>query len=197
MPQPPFKTITSSDAPSFGLSMTDDALVTFTGPPNAEGATPFVDQGFMPINQVTIGGIPQDVHGKYDGLFIHYFALGTQSISANGLPSVDYSSLDYEVYGYKGDATFGHASDGTPTESGATHLDVLAQGSMIPGTGHLQFNPDGTIKGNVDATYTVGGQQTGTLDLLISHAAADLSPTANGFTLKGGDLQATFIPAHG
>jgi len=63
----------------------------------------------------------------------------------------------YRTPGYKGDATFGHAADGTPTVSGAKHLTVLAQGDLITGTGHLAFGADGGITGEVNTSMQIDG----------------------------------------
>ncbi len=181
----------------FNLSMSDDALVTFTGPagPGAPGALSFRDTGYMPVNELTIGGSLQDLKGKLDGLFIHYSAKGVQQFAAPGAPTTaDYTSLQYEIMGYKGDATFGHAADGTPTVSGAKHLTVLAQGNLVFGTGHLGFGADHGIAGEVKTLMQVDGQVAGTLDFSVQHVATDIGPLANGFTLGGGTLHATFVP---
>lgn len=179
---------------SFDLSMTDDALVTF-GAPVGPGALSFVDVGYMPVNALTVGGGVVDLKGKLDGLFVHYSATGVQHLSATGIPTTaDYTSLQYELVGYKGDATFTHATDGTPTLAGAKHLTVLAQGSLLPGMGHLVSGPDGSITGDVNTSLQVNGQVAGTLDFSVQHAAGDLGPAANGFTLSAGTLHATFVP---
>jgi len=178
----------------FDLSMSDDALVTF-GAPVGPGALSFLDVGYMPVNALTIGGDLQQLKGKLDGLFIHYSATGVQHFAAPGVPTTaDYTSLQYELVGYKGDATFGHAADGTPTLSGAKHLTVLAQGDLITGTGHLGFGANGGISGEVDTSMRIDDQVVGTLDFSVQHAAGDIGPAANGFTLSGGTLHATFVP---
>ena len=203
MAKSPINVITDPNPPPFNLTMSDDALITFTAPttPTAPGsafALSFNDVGFMPVNAVTIAGMPQDLHGKFDGLFIQYSGQGTQNFAAPNAPTTaDYSSLHYDLVAYKGDISFGHAADGTPTFSGGKHLTVIAQGDLIPGQGHLGFNPaTGGIAGDVNTTLKVDGQVTGTLDLSVSHAAGDIGflPTGAGFTLDGGILNATFHP---
>ena len=178
----------------FELSMSDDALVTF-GPLVGLGARSFLDVGYMPVNALTIGGDLQQLKGKLDGLFIHYSATGVQNFAATGAPTTaEYTSLHYELVGYKGDAAFGHAADGTPTLSGAKHLTVLAQGDLIPGTGHLGFTAAGGIAGEVDTLMRINGRMVGTLDFSVQHAAGDIGPAAGGFTLGGGTLHASFVP---
>lgn len=193
--------ISDENPPPFSLTMTDDALITFMGPttPTAAGsafALSFLDVGFMPINAATIAGVPQNLAGKFDGLFIQYSGQGTQNFAAPNAPTTaDYSSLHYELVGYKGDLTFGHAADGTPIISDGKHLTVIAQGDLIPGLGHLGFNPaTGGISGAVSTTLSVDGHVAGTLDISVMHAARDLGflPTGAGFTLDGGLLHATF-----
>ncbi len=178
----------------FDLSMSDDALVTF-GAPVGPGTLSFLDVGYMPVNALTIGGDLQHLKGKLDGLFIHYSATGVQNFAASGAPTTaDYTSLQYELVGYKGDATFGHAADGTPTVDGAKHLTVLAQGDLIPGTGHLGFGTNDGITGDVNTSMRIDDQVVGTLDFSVMHGAEDIHRLANGFTLDGGTLHATFVP---
>ncbi len=179
----------------FDLSMSDDALVTF-GAPVGPGALSFLDVGYMPVNKLTIGGDLQHLQGKLDGLFIQYNATGVQHFAATGAPTTaDYTSLQYELVGYKGDATFGHAADGTPTVSGAKHLTVLAQGDLITGTGHLAFGANGGITGEVNTSMRIDGQVVGTVDFSVQHAFGDIGHTATGgLTLDGGTLHATFVP---
>lgn len=195
------KIITGSNPSPFSLTMSDDALITFTGPasPTAAGsafALGFLDVGFMPVNTLTIAGMPQELQGKFDGLFIQYSGQGTQNFVAPNKPTTaDYASLHYDLVGYKGDITFGHAADGTPTISNGKHLTTIAQGDLIPGMGHLGFNPaTGGIAGSVSTTMKINGEVAGTLDLSVVHAAGDIGflPSGHGFTLDGGTLQATF-----
>jgi hypothetical protein len=191
----PILTATDQQPSPFDLSMSDDALVTFTGPagPGAPGALSFLDAGYMPVNELTIGGDPQQLKGQLNGLFIHYTATGVQHFAASGAPTTaDYETLQYEIMGYKGDATFGHAANGTPTVSGAKHLTVLAQGA---GTGHLGFGADGGITGEVNTLMQIDGQVVGTLDFSVQHARGDIGhPATGGLTLDGGTLHATFLP---
>ncbi len=185
-------TITDQHPPPFDLNMSDDALVTF-GAPVGPGALSFTDVGYMPINDLTIGGDPQQLKGKLDGLFIQYNAEGVQHFAQSGAPTTaDYTDLHFELMGYKGDAVFGHAADGTPTVDGTKHLTVLAQGDLI--TGQLGFGPTGGITGDVNASFRINGRVVGTLDLSVQHAAGDIGPNATGFTLNGGTLHATFAP---
>ena len=157
----------SQQTSPFDLSMSDDALVTF-GAPAGPGALSFLDVGYMPVNALTIGGSLQDLKGKLDGLFVHYSATGVQHFAAPGAPTTaDYTSLQYEIVGYKGDAIFGHAADGTPTASDAKHLTVLAQGDLIAGTGHLGFTATGGITGEVNTSLQINGQVVGTLDFSV------------------------------
>lgn len=173
--------------------MSDDALVTF-GAPVGPGALSFHDEGYMPVNELTIGGTLQQLKGKLDGLFIHYTAGGVQHFDpTSGAPTTaDYTSLHYELMGYKGGITFGHTADGTPTVSDAKHLTVLAQGDLI--AGYLGFGADHGIAGQVEASMQVDGQAVGTLKIDVQHAARDIGYTATGLTLDGGTLHATFAP---
>ncbi len=195
------KLITDPDPPQFDLTMSDDALITFTGQatPTVEGsafALSFLDIGFMPVNLVTIAGMAQDLKGKFDGMFIQYSGQGTQNFAGPNVPTTaDYSSLHYDLFAYKGNLTFGRAADGTPTISGGTHLTEIAQGDLIPGLGHLAFDPaTGGIAGKVSTTMEVDGQVIGTFDISVLHAAGDISylPTGAGFMLSDGTLHATF-----
>jgi len=186
---------------AFDLSMSDDALITFGAPVGPVGpfgpiAVSFLDTGFMPVNALTIGGEMQQLKGKLDGLFIQYNATGVQHFAAPGVPTTaDYTTLHYELVGYKGDATFGHAADGTPTLSGAKHLTVLAQGDLLPGMGHLGFTPAGGIAGTVATSFQVNGAAAGAVNFTVEHSATDIGPAPGGFTLSGGTLHATFVPA--
>ncbi len=193
MAKNPILTATDQQPSPFDLSMSDDALVTFIGPAGP-GALLFLDTGYMPVNGLTIGGDPQYLKGQLDGLFIHYNAEGVQHFAASGAPTTaDYTSLQYELMGYKGDAAFGHAADGTPTVSGAKHLTVLAQGDLI--TGYLGFGADGGITGEVNTSMQIDGQMVGTLDISVQHTSSDIGHTATGgLTLDGGTLHATFLP---
>lgn len=175
------------------LSMSDNALVSF-GRPVGPGTLSFLDVGFMPVNELTIGGDLQHLKGKLDGLFIRYSGEGVQSFAASGEPTTaKYTSLHYELMGYKGDATFGRVADGTPTVSGAKHLTVLAQGDLI--NGYLGFGADGGITGKVNTSMQIDGQAVGTLNISVQHASGDIVRTATGgLTLDGGTLQATFVP---
>ncbi len=194
MAKNPILTGTNQQPSPFDLSMSDDALVTF-GAPAGPGALSFVDVGYMPVNELTIGGALQDLKGKLDGLFIHYSAEGVQHFAAPGVPTTaDYTKLQYELVGYKGDATFGHDAYGTPTLSGAKHLTVLAQGNLIDGTGHLRFGVGG-ITGEVNTLMRIDDQVVGTLDFSVQHATGDIHyPLTGGLTLDGGTLHATFVP---
>jgi hypothetical protein len=180
---------------SIELQMSDDALVTF-GPPVDPGAVSFHDIGYMPVNALTISGhiAGNPLPGGLDGMFIHYVSDGVQHFAVTGAPSTaDYTGLHYELVGYKGNATFGHAADGTPTISGIVQQTVLTQGDLI--AGHLAFGADGGITGEVDATVQFGGRATGRLDISVQHTAGDIGhPSASSLTLSGGKLDATFVP---
>lgn len=187
----PWQTITGKNPPQFNLEMTDDALVTF-GAPVALDALSFTDIGYMPVNALTIGSNLQQLTGRYDGLFIQYRGTGIQHFANTTPTTADYTSLHYELVGYKGMPTFSHAADGTPIVSDASHLTILAQGNLLHG--QLGFNGLGGISGEIDATFQVKGQVTGTLQLDVQHNAYDITPTAAGFTLDHGSLQATYLP---
>ena len=151
----------------------------------------------MPVNAATIAGMPQDLKGKFDGMFIKYSGQGTQNFAAPNAPTTaEYSSLHYDLFGYKGDMTFGHAADGTPTISGGKLLThAIAQGDLIPGLGHLGFDPaTGWDRRRCEHDPEGRWRVTGTLDITVMHAAGDISylSTGAGFTLNGGTLQATF-----
>lgn len=196
MAKNPIVTGTNQLTQPFDLSMSDDALVTF-GAPVGPGALSFLDVGFMPVNALTIGGDLQQLKGKLDGLFIRYNATGVQHFAAPGVPTTaDYTSLHYDLVGYKGDATFSHAADDTPTLSGAKHLTVLAQGDLIARTGHLGFTATGGIAGTLATTLQVDGTVAGTVNFTVQHAAGDIGIglAGGGFTLSGGTLHASFVP---
>lgn len=190
----PVQVITGHDPSSFDLGMTDDGLVTF-GAAVAPDAVSFSESGFMPITQMTVAGDPLQLQGRVDGLFIKYSATGSQSFGPGDVPpSAAYDSLHYELIGYKGDATFGRAADGTPTVSGIHNEIVLAQGDLQ--SGQLAFTATGGIEGKVAATFTAAdGGGSGSLDLTVQHAAGDVGLTGAGLTLSGGDLTAVFVPA--
>lgn len=201
MAKSPISIITGSNPPSFNLTMSDDALITFEGQttPTAVGsafALSFQDVGFMPVNTVTIAGMSQDLKGKFDGLFIQYSGQGTQNFAAPNAPTTaDYSYLHYDLVAYKGDLKFGNAADGTPTISDGKHLTVIAQGDLIPGLGHLGFDPKtGSIVGALSTTLNIDGKIAGTLNLSVMHGFGDITnlPTGTGFKLDGGILQAAF-----
>ena len=139
-------------------------------------ALSFQDDGFLPINSVTFAGLPQDLKGKFDGLFILYSGQGTQNFVAPSAPTTaDCASLHYNLVGYKGDITFGHAANGTPTVSGGKRRCNLQD------------------FGSVSTTVKVDGRLRNA-DLSVSRAAGDIGilPTGNGFTLDGGKLSAMF-----
>lgn len=147
----------------FDLAMSDDALVTF-GAPVGPGTLSFTDVGYMPVNSLTIAGVSEQLKGKLDGLFIQYTATGVQHFAATGAPTTaDYTALHYELVGYKGDATFAHAADGTPVLNGGQYLTVLAQGDLI--AGQLGFGGDGGISGGVKASMQVDGKVVGMLGI--------------------------------
>lgn len=187
----PWQTISSKNPPQFNLEMTDDALVSF-GAPVAPNALSFNDTGYMPVTALTIGSNLQQLTGKFDGLFIEYSGKGIQHFANNTPTTADYTSLHYDLVGYKGTPTFGHAANGAPIVSDAGHLTILAQGDLLHG--QLGFNSVGGIAGEIDATFRVKGDVTGTLTLNVQHSAGDIMPTATGFTLDHGFLQATYIP---
>jgi hypothetical protein len=178
------------------FNMTDDALVTFGGPVGAD-PVPFHDIGFMPVNALTIAGaipgISVPLPGGLAGMFVRYSADGIQHF-ANGAPSTaDYTGLRYDLVGYTGHATFGHAADGTPTVSGLLTQVVLGQGDLI--AGHLAFDASGAISGEVDVTVRSGLLTMGRLDVAVQHAAGDVGHTATGgITLSNGNLVGTFVP---
>lgn len=192
MAKNPISIITDRHSPAYDLSMSDDALVTF-GKPVGLDALSFADVGYMPVNALTIGDDLQDLKGKLDGLFIRYSATGLQHFASGAPTTADYMTLHYDLVGYKGDAAFTRAADGTPTLSDAKHLTVLAQGDLI--AGHLAFGADGGIAGQVYTSMQINGQVVGALDISVQHAAGDIGHTATGgLTLDGGTLHATFVP---
>ena len=192
MANKPVSAIINQQPPPFNLSLSDDALVTF-GAPVGPGAVSFLDVGYMPVNELTIAGDPLQLKGKLDGLFIQYSGTGVQHFAANGAPTTaDFTSLHYDIVGYKGDATFDHAADGSPRISDAKHLTVLAQGDLI--MGQLAFNAGGGITGKLDASLRIDGHVVGTLAISVQHPAGDIGPAMNGLTLTGGTLNATFTP---
>ena len=216
MPKTPSQTSYTQDS-AFTMTMTDDALVTFTGVARASsgvpgaagfdpGALSFIDQGYMPVNSLTLGGNPLHLPSGFDGMFIHYYnGIGVQDLQSG---AVDYTSLHYELVGYTGQATVSRAADGTPTVSGTLRQVVLAQGDLIPaslraGNGHLAFDASGGIGGQMDVTVQMGGKTVGELDIQVSHKATDISPAFDasghqtGIKLDNGSLVATFVPLTG
>jgi len=178
--------------------MSDDALVTFDFAHQAGAAVPFHDVGYMPVNQLTIAGHGQELPSGPNGIFISYSGDGVQNLATG---TVDYTSLHYELVSYKGPhATFSHLADGTPVVNGAHHQIVLAQGDLIPGQGHLQFNPSGGINGQLNASMQIDGKTVGALDISVYHAAGDVHPILgktgqlSGLTLDQGTLHAIFVP---
>ena len=182
---------------SLQFTMSDDALVTFGQPVGSDGLS-FHDIGYMPVNAMTIAGnIPgltaALTSGALNGLFIQYASDGVQHF-ANGLPTtIDYTSLHYQLLGYTGHATFGHAADGTPTVSGMLQEVVLAQGDLI--SGKLAFNTSGGVSGELDVSMRVAGLRVGSVDISVQHSAADIGHTATGgLTLSNGTAVGTFVP---
>lgn len=181
------KTATSSIKP---LHLTDDALVTFTQP-NSAGVATFHDSGFMPITESTVSD------GKAVHFFLQYDSTGTLQFGPQGPASATYSALHYREFAYTGNATFGHAADGTPTLTGTHDVAQVMAGDLIPGQGHLTFNPNGSISGEVNVTARVGGAGpvVGQYDIAVNHSASDIGFTAKGgMTLSGGTSTATFVP---
>lgn len=190
---PNSSTATNSGQPTYGMDLTDDALVTFTGPVN--GGVGFTDTGFMPVTELTVDGKAAPQPNGLSGEFISYTGTGVQN--ANG---ITYNTLNYELIGYTGRATFNHAADGTPTVTGAGDEVVLAHGSLIGGS--LAFQQNGGIGGEVEVTVLFGKQNVGNLDISVQHSASDIhylfangtGAPPSGLTLSNGSLQATFIP---
>lgn len=188
----------SSPIPQLGpfqLNMSDDALVTF-GAPTSGGGVAFHDTGYMPVNEVTVSGIPLDHPPGNGNLFIQYSGDGVQYFNNSGQPTTAvYSDLHYELVEYNGAGSFQHAADGTPTADGVGNPVVLAQGDLD--AGQLTFNPDGGITGEVTGSFLTDGQTVGTLDISVQHSASDIGYFAGGLTLDGGSLQATYTPLSG
>jgi hypothetical protein len=192
LPKTPNQTPTTQQ-PQFGMNMTDDALVLLSAP-DGNGVAQFTDEGYMPVNSFTLGMDPLHLPSG-EKFYIHYHdADGTQE---NG--TIHYEHLQYELVGYKGKATFTHdSSTGAPIMNGGTNPVTLASGKLI--SGDLAFQPDGNggtmIAGMIDVSVMMGGVQVGQLDISVKHeVATDLHGAPGGFTLDGGTLQATFIPA--
>jgi hypothetical protein len=190
--------------PAFSLDMTDDALVTLGTPTNFQGPTAtasFTDVGFMPVTPQSIAGAPLHLPGWADGLFIRYTSDGLQNLydigtasTPNYVPTVAiYADLHYELVAYKGNASFGHGPNGTPTVAGILKEAVVAQGDLIAGSLGVD-RATHAISGDVLTTLQLGNQTVGNLDIAVSHAASDVGPAPSGFTLSGGALHATFIP---
>ena len=207
MPKTPNQSGTVKDSTPFEMDvpvqmdMSDEALITF-GPP-AVGGLSFHDVGYMPVNAVTIAGNTRNLPGGgLDRMFISYEADGVQHFdTTTGAPTTaDYTGLHYELWSYKGQATFGHAADGTPTVSGPgshsdpLHKTLIARGDLLQG--HLASGMNGGISGEVDVSVLVNGQRVGELDISVRHSARDIGPAPGGFTLTGGALHATFVPLH-
>jgi hypothetical protein len=171
------------------LHISDDALVTFTQP-NSLGVSAFHDSGFMPITEATIA------NGVTTHFYLQYDSTGSLQFGAQGPVSADYSSLHYREFAYTGNATFGHAADGTPTITGVHDAIQVMSGDLIPGHGHLAFNPNGSISGEVNVTAKIGGAGpvVGQYDIAVSHAASDIGFTrTGGMTLTGGTSTASYF----
>lgn len=172
-----------------GLTMTDDALVTFGQP--TSGGVMFHDTGFMPVTAESVAG---HTFAPPAGttMFLAYNATGVQHFSASGAPTTaDYTQLHYTLYAAQGKGSFGHAADGTPTSAGMSDLVKLAGGYLIKG--ELAFTQTGGITGSISATASVFGAPIGSVAMSIQHAATDIGHTATGgLTLSGGNPHATF-----
>jgi len=181
------------------MTMTDDALVTFFGTPDPEdGHVSFRDAGYMPVNEVTVGGTPLNHPPGHGNLFIHYMGEGDQYLDGNGLPTTAvYRTLQYELVSYNGAGKFGHAADGTPTASGVGNPTLLAQGHLIGSDNQLTVDLITGISGTLHASLL--GPTPGTLDITVSHSAGDIHPImagsiVTGLTLDGGMFGAHFTP---
>lgn len=168
------------------LSLDDQAEVTFGTP--VLGGISFHDVGFMPIT-----GIDGHAGGAGGGLFLKYTADGVQHFDAAGNPTAaDYNSMHFEIDAYIGKLTFGHAADGSPTETGSALIVKIATGDLL--SGHLAFGPTGNITGEVDASLkALNGTVIGALDIHVAHAPGDIGPALGGMTLSGGTTTADLI----
>lgn len=202
MPKNPFQ-----PAAQFRMDMTDDAVVTFTGPDLATGGVKFHDEGYMPVTQLTLAGNRQLPPGL-DHFFISYHGDGVQTFSALAADA-SYTGLQYDLIGYKGPNASFSVAGGKPIVSGAHNLTVLAHGEAYgEGVGnlHIAFSDFGHtqitgITGQVNAPMQIDGQTVGKLHIDVNHDGSDAhwifganSPLPSGLTLEQGMLHATFTP---
>ena len=180
----PIRTITDQQPPAFGFNMTDNGAVVL-GMPVGPGALSFTDAGYMPITALTIDGDPQRLRGNPDSLFIKYSAQGVQHFAPDGVPTTaDYTSLHFELVGYKGNGSFGRAPEGTATFSGGKHLTVLAQGDLI--MGQLGFNAMG--RDHRSGKHVVPGRWQGGRNVRpigATHCCRDSSDSSRLHAVRG------------
>lgn len=163
-------------------TLSDYAQVTFS----SDGTT-FVDTGILPIIGFSLNGAPVASPGYAApdgtgwGAYIRYSGTGTESYTAAGLPSAaTFSTLDYQVIGYNGLATFGLAPDGSAAVGGRiADAATVASGSLIAGQLSFIPGPAGLTIGGMAAT-TIGMALPGFIqgapgefDVIFIHPPAD------------------------
>ncbi len=214
MPKSPVQTSTVQQPPSFGMDMTDDALVTFGQAAEGSSSVPFTDEGYMPVNMKTLmlGDNSLHVPGGLDGVYIHYYngtgvqtprldPTGTTAIGAD----ITYTGLQYDLVGYKGkNVSFDHAAGtNAPTLEGTLKQTFeLAHGSLDTSQlSQLVYTPaygksGPTVAGDVYVSVMGGSQQLGDLKIHVSHSGSnEIATVGNQILLSGGALQAVFLPA--
>jgi len=109
----------------------------------------FTETGFLAISGVESGGnilSPSGLNTSTStgyGMYIKFTGAGSTSGGnpSTGFTSGTFNSLSYELYGYNGaPATFGFDASNTPTQN-ASGAVLLANGSLVPGTGTVQTAP--------------------------------------------------------
>ena len=163
-------------------TLSDYAQVTFS----SDGTT-FVDTGILPIIGFSLNGAPVASPGYAApdgtgwGAYIRYSGTGTESYTAAGLPSAaTFSTLDYQVIGYNGLATFSLAPDGSAAVGGRiADAATVASGSLIAGQLSFIPGPAGLTIGGMAAT-TIGMALPGFIqgvpgefDVIFIHPPAD------------------------
>jgi hypothetical protein len=188
------------------MILEDDAVVNLDFAHADASGVPFSDQGFMPVDSVTLGSNPLHLPSGQSGLFIHYWAHGQQQLGqVPGGPdgttmvtvpvAADYTDLQYELVAYTGTPVF---SPATGTVTGVQSV-VLAQGSLISDpkhVDHLGFSATG-VDGTVFTSISAGGKPLGELNFVVHHEPGEVKQAGNLVTLSGGQVTASFVPLHG
>jgi hypothetical protein len=189
--------------PQFGMDMTDDAVVTLYGDPTTGAPVPFHDEGYMPVNQVTLSGTKLQLAPGLDHFFISYHGDGVQTLSSDhpgAVAAYDSKGLQFDLIGYKGPNASFSVVDGKPTLSGAHNLTVLGHGQAV-GALDISFDQLGAvagITGTADGSAQIGATNMA-VHIAVNHDRGDVrsfmdSTGHPSLALTGGTLEATFTP---